>query len=100
MVSQGDLSPTALINRLREAGLAVLVVARIEPTGTRTLNYMGRQDTAYASRITLSAYDVATGRPLGQRATANLEYTHLNADREAEKAVGRWAQKIAESLPK
>jgi hypothetical protein len=52
-----------------------------------------------ASRITLGAYD-ATGRPLGQRATANLEYTHLNADREAEKAVGRRAQKIAESLPK
>src|SRR5205085_2070796 len=76
-------SSGALLDRLRgHAG--ILVVARIEPKGERELNYMGRHDTAYSSRVSVTAYDVATGRPIGTRASASIEYTSLNAAKKAE----------------
>jgi hypothetical protein len=90
-------STSALIDRLRgQAG--VLVVARIEATGERELHFYGRTDTAYGSRVTLTAYDVASAQPLGTRASASLEYTHLNADGKAEEAVTPLATQIARAI--
>jgi predicted Ser/Thr protein kinase len=90
-------STTSLLEHLRgQAG--VLVVARIEATGERQLNYYGHTDTAYGSRVTLTAYDVATGQPIGTRASASLEYTHLNADDRAEEAVTPVAGKMARAI--
>jgi predicted Ser/Thr protein kinase len=91
-------SGPAVAEKLRRAGVGVLVHVKIEPTGERQLNYMGRSDTAYGSRLTVTAIDVASGRTIGSRATANLEYTQRTADREAEKAMGRVARKIAEAI--
>jgi len=90
-------SSGALLDRLRgHAG--ILVVARIEPTGERELNYMGRHDTAYSSRVNVTAYDVATGRPIGTRASASIEYTSLNASKKAEEIVGPLGQKVADAI--
>jgi eukaryotic-like serine/threonine-protein kinase len=90
-------STSALIDHLRgQAG--VLVVARIEATGERELHYYGRYDTAYGSRVTLTAYDVASGQPIGTRASASLEYTHLNADDKADEAVAPLAQTLARAI--
>jgi serine/threonine-protein kinase len=90
-------STSALIDRLRgQAG--VLVVARIEATGERELHFYGRTDTAYGSRVTLTAYDVASAQPIGTRASASLEYTHLNADGKAEEAVTPLATQIARAI--
>jgi serine/threonine-protein kinase len=90
-------STTSLIDHLRgEAG--VLVVARIEATGERQLSYYGRTDTAYGSRVTVTAYDVATAQPIGTRGSASLEYTHLNADDRAEEAVSPLAQRLARGI--
>jgi hypothetical protein len=85
------------LDRLRGTA-GVLVVAKIEATGQRELRYMGRYDTAYGSRVTVTVYDVASGRPIGTRGSANIEYTQLNASREAEKAVAPLARKAAEAI--
>jgi len=90
-------STSSLIDHLRgEAG--VLVVARIEATGERELKYYGRYDTAYGSRVTLTAYDVATAQPIGTRGSASLEYTHLNADDKADEEVTPIAQRVARAI--
>jgi hypothetical protein len=90
-------STSALIEHLRgQAG--VLIVARIEPTGERELHYYGRTDTSYGSRVTLTAYDVASAQPIGTRQSASLEYTHLNADDSADEAVTPLARKIARAI--
>jgi serine/threonine-protein kinase len=100
-VNPDDLSPSAstaaLLDRLRgKAG--TLLVARIEPTGEREIHYMGRSDTAYSSRVTVTAYDVASGRPIGARGSGSIEYTSINAGKKAEEVVGPLAQKAVEAI--
>ena len=93
----GSGSSGALVNRLRgHAG--VLVIARIEPAGERELHYMGRVDTAYSSRVNVTVYDVASGNPIGTRASGTIEYTSLNASQKAEQVVGPLARKAVEAI--
>jgi len=92
-----NASSGALLDRLRgHAG--ILVVARIEPAGERELSYMGRHDTAYTSRVNVTVYDVASGHPLGTRASASIEYTSINASKKAEEVVGPLAAKALEAI--
>jgi len=87
-----------LISRLREEGYAVLVVARVEEAGSRELKYLGRYDTAYTSKVTLTTYDLSTGQPFGTPARGTIEYTTANADRKSEEVVGRLARNTAEAI--
>jgi serine/threonine-protein kinase len=98
LLGGSDVSAGALINRLRDAGVATLVLVKIKPTGQRQLYYMGRSDTAYGSNVVVTTHDVATGKMIGQRASGNLEYTQLSKEREAEKVVGKLARKALEGL--
>ncbi|MGZ4811014.1 MAG: hypothetical protein ACXV7D_16945, partial [Thermoanaerobaculia bacterium] len=90
-------SAGAYLDRLRGTA-GFLVLAKVEPTGQRELHYMGRYDTANGARVTVTVFDVATGRPIGARGSANVEYTQLNAAREAEKAVAPLAQRAVEAI--
>jgi len=93
----GNASAGALVNRLRgHAG--ILVVARIEPAGERELHYMGRTDTAYSSRVNVVVYDVASGSPIGSRASGSIEYTSLNASQKAEQVIGPLAEKAVQAI--
>ena len=98
LLRRGDASAGRLIDRLSGEGYAVLLLARIDPTGQRELSYYGRHDTAYSSRVTLTAYDLATGRPFGSSGTATMEYTSINADSESEEKVGPLARSIARAI--
>ncbi len=98
LLRRGDASAARLIDRLGREGYAVLLLARIDPTGQRELSYYGRQDTLYTSRVTLTAYDLATGRPLGSSRSATIEYTSINADSQAKDAVGPLARSVARTL--
>jgi hypothetical protein len=51
---------------------------------------------AYTSRVTLTCYDVATGRPRGRSLSATIEYTTLTVERATEKALGPLTQEIAQ----
>lgn len=96
--SGGEPSAGELIDLLRSAGVATLVLARVDHVGDRDLNYMGRHDVAYSSRVTVTCYDIATGRPVGRSNTATVEYTQLNVERQAEKTVAPLAGAAAASL--
>jgi hypothetical protein len=48
--------------------------------------------------VTLVAYDVATGQPIGTRESATLEYTHLNADDKADTAVAPLAKRMVGAI--
>ncbi len=93
-----DGSSGRLISRLRDAGYATLVLVRAEPAGQRELKYMGRYDTAYSSRVTITTYDLATSKPFGNTGRGTIEYTSANADRKAEEVVGRLAREAAEAI--
>jgi serine/threonine-protein kinase len=85
---QTDVASGDLLRGAREAGLAVVVLARVDPEGQRELRYMNRYDTAYTSRVTVTCLDVASGRPRGRPASATVEYTSLTAQRVTEQALG------------
>ena len=94
----GNVSAGRLIDRLRGEGYATLVLARIDPTGQRELSYYGRHDTAYSSRVTLTTYDLATGKPVGTSRSATVEYTSISAQSESEEAVGPLAKSAAKAI--
>jgi len=98
LVRGGDVATSRLITHLRDAGYAVLVVARVDAAGQRELKYMGRYDTAYTSKVTLTTYDLASGHPFGTPGRGTIEYTTINADKKAEEVVGRLARASAEEI--
>ena len=91
---QGEPATEELVRAMRDAGLAVLVLARVAPAGQRELQYMGRSDVAYSSRVTLTCYDVATARPKGRSLAATIEYTTLTIEAATERALGPLVQEI------
>jgi serine/threonine-protein kinase len=98
MVRHGDVSTSRLIDKLRGEGIAVLLLVRVDPAGQRELNFMGRHDTAFSSRVTLTTYDVASGRAFGTPNKGTVEYTSATADRESEKIVGKLARASVEAI--
>lgn len=93
-----DVSAAQLLPVLREDGVARLMLARVEFVASRELSYMGRRDTAYTSRITITVYDVASARPTGRSVSENVEYTALNADRQVAQALRPRSQDIQRLL--
>jgi eukaryotic-like serine/threonine-protein kinase len=98
LLRSGNASVKRLTDALRSEGFAVLVLARVDPTGQRELSFYGRRDTAYSSRVTLTTYDLASGRPLGSTASAPIEYTSINAQTEAQDVVGPLARASARAI--
>jgi eukaryotic-like serine/threonine-protein kinase len=94
----GDVSAKRLIDALRSEGYAVLLLARIDAAGERELSYYGRRDIAYSSRITLTSYDLATGRPIGSSQSASIEYTAINASRESADVVAPLVRASARAI--
>ncbi len=97
---RGGAEPSVgeLLRALRASGARVLVVGRVQRVGERILSYMGRQDVAYSSRVTLTSFDLATGRQAGPARSATVEYTQLNLEQNAEKTLGPLAREIADGL--
>jgi len=93
---QGDPGSDELMRALRSERVAVLVLARVAPTGQRELAYMDRYDTAYSARVTLTCYDLATGRPKGRSVSATVEFTSLTTERATEKALAPLMQEITQ----
>jgi len=96
--TEGVTSTSRLITRTRDAGYAVLLVVRVDAAGERPLKYLGRYDTAYTSKVTLTPYDLASGQPFGSPARGTIEYTTINAESKTEQVVGRLARDVAEAI--
>ena len=93
---QGDVATGDLLRGASQAGLAVVILARVDPAGQRELVYMNRYDTAYSARVTITCFDVASGRPRGRPASATIEYTALTAERVTEQGLADPVAQIVE----
>jgi len=94
-----DLAPEpGEIHRLLRPYAEYLVLVRVEYLGERPLVYMGQQDVAFQARVIMVPIDLQAGNALAQPVRLRTEYTHLNAQRVAEKELRRPAYRIGEML--
>jgi serine/threonine-protein kinase len=94
-----DLAPEpGEIHRLLRPFAEHLVLVRVEYLGERPLVYMGQQDVAFQARVIMVPIDLQAGNALAQPVRLRTEYTHLNAQRVAEKELRRPAYRIGQLL--
>jgi hypothetical protein len=86
------------IHGLLRPHAANLVLVRVEYLGERPLMYMGQRDVAFQARVVMVPIDLQAGNALAQPVRIRTEYTHLNAERVAEKELRRPASRIAQML--
>ncbi len=94
-----DLTPEpGEIHALLRPHAAHLVLVRVEYLGERPLVYMGQRDVAFQARIVMVPIDLQAGNAIAQPVRLRTEYTHLNAQRVAEKELRRPAAQLAQLL--
>jgi serine/threonine-protein kinase len=94
-----DLAPEpGEIHRLLRPYAEHLVLVRVEYLGERPLVYMGQQDVAFQARVIMVPIDLQMGNAVAAPVRIRTEYTHLNAQRVAEKELRRPAYRIAQTL--
>ncbi len=94
-----DLAPEpGEIHRLLRPYAEYLVLVRVEYLGERPLVYMGQQDVAFQARVIMVPVDLQAGNAVAAPVRLRTEYTHLNAQRVAEKELRRPAYRIAQLL--
>ena len=94
-----DLTPEpGEIHRLLRPYAANLVLVRVEYLGERPLVYMGQQDVAFQARVIMVPVDLQAGNAVAAPVRLRTEYTHLNAQRVAEKELRAPAYQIAQLL--
>jgi serine/threonine-protein kinase len=94
-----DLAPEpGEIHRLLRPYAEYLVLVRVEYLGERPLVYMGQQDVAFQARVIMVPVDLQAGNAVAAPVRIRTEYTHLNAQRVAEKELRRPAYRIAQLL--
>jgi hypothetical protein len=59
---------------------------------------MGQSDVAFQARIVMVPIDLQAGNALAQPVRLRTEYTHLNAQRVAEKELSRPAYRFSQLL--
>ena len=94
-----DLAPEpGEIHRLLRPHAQYLVLVRVEYLGERPLVYMGQQDVAFQARVIMVPVDLQAGNAVAAPVRLRTEYTHINAQRVAEKELRRPAYRIAQLL--
>jgi hypothetical protein len=94
-----DLAPEqGEIRQLLQPYARNLVLVRVEYLGERPLVYMGQQDVAFQARVIMVPIDLQAGNAVAAPVRLRVEYTHLNAQRVAEKELRRPAYRIAQLL--
>jgi serine/threonine-protein kinase len=94
-----DLAPQpGEIHGLLRPYAANLILVRVEYLGERPLVYMGQQDVAFQARVIMVPVDLQAGNAIAQPVRIRTEYTHLNAQRVAEKELRKPAYRFAQLL--
>jgi serine/threonine-protein kinase len=75
-----------------------LVVGQVEYLGERYLEYRGRPDTAYQSRVTVHTLDLVSGAELMPTWSEKLEHTQIMIERSVEKALQRSVVELGRRL--
>jgi serine/threonine-protein kinase len=76
-----------LLAALARNDIHVLVLAEADFVGERPLRYLGRSDRALRSRLRLNVFGTRGERALWRGWSGELEYTEINARRQAESGI-------------
>ena len=97
LLSSGSAGSDQLISALRYEARTV-VVARVDLVGERELQYLGRYERAYQSRVTIQAIDSGTDRPLLPSRSTTVEYTQVQTERAVREALSPIALELMQAL--
>ncbi len=98
LVHGGEVDLAGLSSAATNAGARFAIVARAMPSGERLLRYYGRTDTAYIVQFETVTYDLSQRRRLDASDLEQIEYTALNATRQARDSIARQLPRISAGL--
>ena len=98
LVGGSDVDLAGLSRAATQAGARFAVVARAMPAGQRQLEYYGRTDTAYTVQVETITYDLTARRRIDASDLEQIEYTVLNATRQARDSVAPQLTRISARL--
>jgi hypothetical protein len=90
-------STSEILSSLRDEGVHAVVIAQVDPVGTRELSFYGRKDLSSTSRVRIQAYLVDGQRAIGSWSD-QVEYTAASARSESESAAHNAAPALASSV--
>ena len=93
-----DIDLAGLSSAATRAGAGYAVVVRAMPAGQRQLEYYGRYDTSYMVQTETVTYDLNNRRRLGGSQLEQIEYTTINATRQARAAIAPRLAQIRDQL--
>lgn len=99
-LDEKTINIAGLAQTIQSQGGDVLVLAELIYLGERQLQYMGRQSTAYRSRLKLRAFHTTDRTMLGSVWQTEFEYTQLNASAKAEDACRQINQTMVDAVVK
>jgi len=98
LIGSGTVPEPGEVRRLLTPFASQLILIRVEHLGERPLVYMGQRDVAYQARLVIVPIDIQDGAVLAQPVRIRTEYTHLNAQRVAERELRRPAYRLSQLL--
>ena len=98
LLAEAELDLAELARAAGAAGAGKAVVLRAMPAGQRQLEYYGRRDTSFIVQTEAITYDLNASRRLGASELQQVEYTALNATRQARDVIAPRLASISEQL--
>jgi len=98
LVGEPEIDLAALADAAASADARFAVVVRAMPAGQRQLEYHGRTDTSFIVQTETITYDLASRQRLGASELEQIEYTTLNATRQARDSIMPKLAGISEQL--
>jgi eukaryotic-like serine/threonine-protein kinase len=87
LIDGSEVDLAGLSEAATRAGAGYAVVVRAMPAGQRELRYYGRHDTSFMVQTEAVTYDLNNRRRLGASQMDQVEYTALNATRQARDTI-------------
>ena len=97
---QNGLDLAQLKNLIQKNGGQAMVIANVNHVGVQQLNYAGRTSELINAQLDVDAYDIKTGKNIGNGYGSKLNYTSLNATDQATDAVMQFTDRLTASLRK
>jgi len=93
----GDPDLQSLLQSLRPHARIMLLVDA-ELLTDRQITYLGRHDTVYTSRVSITPFDLASGQALGPGSNDRIEYNSLTVERKSEELLRPRLRHLLQSL--
>ncbi len=98
LIGGAEVDLAGLSSAATAAGARYAVVARAMPSGERQLRYYGRTDTAFIVQFETVTYDLSARQRLDASDLEQIEYTALNATRQARDSIAPQLARISARL--